>query len=133
MFVVRPNRGGGAVESRRGGSVRHGRLQQWVYELNDKLHVVVEFLADTGDADTGDADTGLETLKGEAISAARPPFVGIARDWYGEHRVTVDIGGAKTTEVVRYGDATAFIVRKAIAFEHWNERKDAADLFHVLR
>jgi len=101
---------------------------QWVYELNDKIHVVVEFLADTGDA-----DPGLETLKREGISAARLPFVGIARDWYGEHRITVDINGAKTTEVVRCVDATAFIVLKAIAFEHRNERKDAADLFHVLR
>jgi hypothetical protein len=101
---------------------------QWVYQLNEKLSVMVEFLADTGDA-----DPGLEALKGEGISAARLPFVGIARDWYSEHRVTVDIGGAKTTEEVRCADATAFIVLKAIAFEHRNERKDAADLYHVMR
>jgi len=101
---------------------------QWVYELPNKLRVIVEFLADSEDV-----DPGLETVKGEGISAARLPHVGIARNWYSEHRVTVEIDGAKTTEVVRCADTTAFIVLKALAFEQRNERKDAADLFHVMR
>lgn len=106
----------------------HVSSWQWVYEFSDKMRIMVEFLADTGDA-----DPGLEALKGEGISAARLPFVGIARDWFSEHQVTVDIDGAKTTEVVRCADTTAFIVLKALAFDHRDERKDAADLYHVMR
>jgi hypothetical protein len=60
---------------------------------------------------------------------------GIAHDWYQERQITVELpeGDGVVSETVRYADAIAFIVLKALAFDTRHERKDAADLIHVMR
>jgi hypothetical protein len=104
---------------------------QWEYELNGQ-RVVVEFLQHTEDPEQS---SRLAEVDGEEVSACQILHAGIAFDWYEERQVKVDLpdGDGVVTETVRYADAVAFIVLKAIAFDNRHEHKDAADLIHVMR
>lgn len=94
--------------------------------------MVVEFLQHTDDPKQS---SRLAEVDGEDVSACQILHAGLAHDWYQEHKVTVELPNADgvVTETVRYADAVAFIVLKALAFDTRHEHKDAADLIHVMR
>jgi hypothetical protein len=104
---------------------------QWVYQI-DGQHIVVEFLQHTDDPEQS---SRLAEVDGEDVSACQILHAGLAHDWYEEKSVRVQLPGGDgiTTETVRHADAVAFIVLKALAFDSRHERKDAADLIHVMR
>ena len=104
---------------------------QWVYQI-DGQHIVVEFLQHTDDPEQS---SRLAVIDGEDVSACQILHAGLAHDWYEEKNVRVQLpdGDGITTETVRYADAVAFIVLKALAFDSRHERKDAADLIHVMQ
>lgn len=104
---------------------------QWVYQL-DGQPIVVEFLQHTDDPEQS---SRLAVIDGEDVSACQILHAGLAHDWYEEMDVRVQLpdGDGITTETIRYADAVAFIVLKALAFDSRHERKDAADLVHVMR
>ena len=54
---------------------------------------------------------------------------------YLEREVIVELpdGNGKTKVAIRYADAVAFILLKALAFDDRKTNKDAADLIHVMR
>lgn len=103
---------------------------QWAYDVKGE-RIVVEFLINTDDPTA----KGVVNLDGEEISACRIPYVGMATDWYLERELRIDRpdGDGTSTEFVRYADAVSFITLKALAMENRYERKDVADLVHVLR
>lgn len=104
---------------------------QWIYELNGHP-VRIEFLQNTDDP----ARSGtLNTVDGEGVSAVQFLYAGVAHEWFQEHPITTELPGGNgvVTEVVRFADAVAFIVLKAVAFHQRHEHKDVADLLHVMR
>ncbi|MDI4635854.1 hypothetical protein J7U46_22500 [Pelomonas sp. V22] len=103
---------------------------QWACDVLGE-RIVVEFLINTDDPN----EKGLVPLDGEDISACRIPHAGLASDWYLEQelRIKRPDGDGTTIETVRHADAVAFIALKALALEYRYERKDVADLVHVLR
>jgi hypothetical protein len=104
---------------------------QWVCDVRGRK-VVVEFLQASDDPHEVPR---LALIDGEEVSACKMPHVGIAQDWYGERQVQVEMpdGDGLLKETIRHADVVAFIVLKALACHHRNERKDAADLVHVMR
>lgn len=104
---------------------------QWQYELNGNV-IVVEFLQHTDDPGQS---ARLAAIDGEDVSACQILHAGIAHEWYEEQTIIIDLpnGDGTVKETIRYADAVAFIVLKAIAFQQRHERKDVADLVHVMR
>lgn len=104
---------------------------QWVCKVGDQ-NVTVEFLQEAEDPN---APVQLVSIAGEDVGACKMPFVGIAQDWYQDRVVTVEMpdGDGLLKETIRHADAVAFIVLKALAMKHRSERKDPADLVHVMR
>jgi hypothetical protein len=104
---------------------------QWTYQVQGRP-VVVEFLQHTDDA--GSSGT-LLSIDGEDVSGMQFLHVGMTHDWYREREITVELpdGNGIATESIRFADPVAFIVLKAMAFNHRGEPKDAADLIHVMR
>jgi hypothetical protein len=104
---------------------------QWVYELNGHP-VRIEFLQNTDDPSRSGT---LDTVDGEGVSAVQFLYAGVAHGWFQEHPVTTELPGGNgvVTEIVRFADAVAFIVLKAVAFHQRHEHKDVADLLHVMR
>lgn len=103
---------------------------QWVYVINENP-IRVEFLLHTDDPDQS---ARLVPLDGEDVSACQILYAGLSHDWFEEKVISVDLPdqGGITQETVRYADAVAYIVLKALAFDQRHEPKDAADLIHVM-
>lgn len=104
---------------------------QWVYDTGG-IPIVVEFLQHTDDP--GQSSFLME-IDGEDVSACQILYAGIAHDWFEEKEIVVELpnNGGMVKEIIRYADAVAFIILKALAFSSRHERKDAADLIHVMR
>ncbi|WP_028103088.1 hypothetical protein [Pseudoduganella violaceinigra] len=104
---------------------------QWVYAAGG-ASIVVEFLQHTDDPEQS---ARLVEIDGEEVSACQILYAGIAHDWFAETSIIVDLphNGGTVKETIRYADAVAFIVLKALAFKTRHEPKDAADLIHVMR
>ena len=104
---------------------------QWAYQI-DGRQIVVEFLQHTDDPEQS---SRLAVIDGEDVAACQILHAGLAHGWYAKQHVRVQLpnGDGITTETVRHADAVAFIVLKALAFDSRHERKDAADLVHVMR
>lgn len=104
---------------------------RWKRQVDEHLHVVIEFLQDAGEAKLGKP----VSIDGESVSALTVKFVGIVHEWYQERVVTAELldGAGMSTETVRFADVPAFIILKALALDDRHENKDAADLIHVLR
>lgn len=121
-----------------GGFVRYqadptGPVSSWQWEYNASgTPIVVEFLQHTDDPGQS---SFLVEIDGEDVSACQILYAGIAHDWFAEKEIIVElpdnVGIVK--ETIRYADAVAFIVLKALAFSARHERKDASDLIHVMR
>lgn len=109
------------------------KVSSWQWEIKfHGRHVIVEFLHDTDDPE----QTGrLTEIDGEEISALQILHAGVAGDWFEEKPLRVELPDKQgvAVETVRYADATAFIILKAIAFDTRHEPKDAADLLHVMQ
>lgn len=92
---------------------------------------MVEFLQHTNDPEQS---AKLVEIDGEDVSACQILHAGIAHEWYAETSIIVELpdNGGIVKETIRYADAVAFIVLKALAFNTRHERKDAADLIHVM-
>ena len=60
---------------------------------------------------------------------------GVVHEMYLEREVVVELpdGNGKTKVAIRYAQAAAFILLKALAFDDRKTNKDAADLIHVMR
>ena len=110
----------------RGGESRW----QWEREI-DGSWMRIDFLASTDDL----AGFREIAIGDGSLCAGGLPFAAMAREWYLEQRVTVELpdSGGTTTEVVRHADAVAFIALKALALKGRDEPKDVADIVHVLR
>jgi len=104
---------------------------QWVYNVGS-TPIVVEFLQHTDDPRQS---SSLVEIDGEDVSACQILHAGIAHDWFEEKAIVVELpnNGGIVRETIRYADAVAFIVLKALAFSTRHERKDASDLIHVMR
>lgn len=104
---------------------------QWMYDAGG-TSIVVEFLQHTDDPEQS---ARLVEIDGEDVSACQILHAGIAHDWFAETLITVELpdNGGIVKEMIRYADAVAFIVLKALAFNSRHERKDASDLIHVMR
>lgn len=104
---------------------------QWVYNAGG-TPIVVEFLQHTDDPRQS---SFLVEIDGEDVSACQILYAGIAHDWFEEKEIVVELpnNGGIVKETIRYADAVAFIVLKALAFSTRHERKDASDLVHVMR
>lgn len=104
---------------------------QWVYHAGG-TPIVVEFLQHTDDPRKSSC---LVEIDGEDVSACQILYAGIAHDWFEEKEIVVELpnNGGIVKETIRYADAVAFIVLKALAFKTRHERKDASDLIHVMR
>lgn len=104
---------------------------QWVCNVDSKS-IVVEFLQHTDDPAQS---ARLVEIDGEDVSACQILYAGIAHDWFDETEIVVELpdNGGTVKEIIRYADVVSFIVLKAIAFNQRHERKDAADLVHVMR
>lgn len=104
---------------------------QWMYDAGG-TSIVVEFLQHTDDPEQS---ARLVEIDGEHVSACQILYAGIAHDWFAETLITVELpdNGGIVKEMIRYADAVAFIVLKALAFNSRHERKDASDLIHVMR
>lgn len=121
-----------------GGFVRHrpdpkGPVSSWQWEYDaGGIPIVVEFLQHTDDPGKS---SFLVEIDGEDVSACQILYAGIAHDWFEEKNIVVDLpnNGGTVKETIRYADAVAFIVLKALAFSSRHARKDAADLIHVMR
>lgn len=104
---------------------------QWIYELNGQP-VLIEFLQNTDDPDQSGK---LSTVDGEGVSAVQFLHAGVAHEWFNEYEITIELpdGNGVVTEIIRFADAIAFMVLKAVAFHQRHEHKDVADLIHVMR
>ncbi len=115
-----------------------GKASSWQWELpvNERVTVLVEFLQHADALPQAEGAAGparLASIEDEDVSACLIPYVGIVKDWYEEKTVRVHLEDGLWDETIRYADAAAFIVLKALAFDQRVERKDAADLIHVMR
>lgn len=104
---------------------------QWVYDAGG-TPIVVEFLQHTDDPRQS---SFLVAIDGEDVSACQILHAGIAHDCFETKEIIVELpdNGGIVRETIRYADAVAFIVLKALAFQTRHERKDASDLIHVMR
>ena len=110
-----------------------GQKQSWRWrrQLDHGMILILEFLADAGDARGG----ALQELPSEgAVSAIHIPYSGMVFD----HHETIEIaaelldGGGIATVNVRHADIVSFTCLKAFAFDHRAEPKDAHDLCYCL-
>ncbi|MGY3913507.1 hypothetical protein ACW5XW_20345 [Aeromonas piscicola] len=72
---------------------------------------------------------------GERVSALTIKHAQIVHDWYQEKTVSARLldGDDLSVDIVRFADVPAFVILKALALDQRQERKDAADLIHVIR
>ncbi|HHR6079570.1 TPA: hypothetical protein ACS7ZY_001948 [Providencia alcalifaciens] len=113
--------------------IEEGKIASWRWscEVNDKIKVIVELLRDAGDEEPGKAIS----VDGEKVSALTIKHAGIVHDWYQEKEIAAHLlnGDGVSVDIVRFADVPAFVILKALALEQRQERKDAADLIHVIR
>lgn len=102
---------------------------QWECQAGNR-RVVVEFLQHTDELKA--KGPMVISVDDEEVSACQIPHAGMVHDWYEEQEVRVELEDGTRIEQIRYADIVAFVALKAIAFENRGERKDAADLLHVL-
>ena len=110
-----------------------GQKQSWRWQrqLDYGMVLVLEFLADAGDARGGE----LQELPPEsAVSAIHIPYSGMVFDHHETIEITAELldGGGIATVKVRHADIVSFTCLKAFAFAHRNEPKDAHDLCYCL-
>jgi hypothetical protein len=113
----------------RGGEEASKESWRWRHKVGEDIEVVVEFLRDAGSDSPGRA----VSVDGEKVSALTIQYAGIVQDWYQEKEINGQLKDGFATETVRFADVPAFVILKAIALDQRNERKDAADLIHVIK
>lgn len=113
--------------------VKDGKAASWRWrrQVDEHIEVVVELLRDAADEQPGRSIS----VNGEAVSALTIKHAKIVHDWYQEREVSAQLldGAGLSVDVVRYADVPAFVILKALALDQRQERKDAADLIHVIR
>lgn len=104
---------------------------RWRRRVNDNIEVVVELLRDAGNEEPGRTIS----VDGERVSALTIKHARIVHDWYQEKTVSAQLldGNGISVDTVRFADVPAFVILKALALDQRQERKDAADLIHVIR
>ena len=110
-----------------------GQKQSWRWrrQLDHGMILILEFLADAGDARGG----ALQELPSEgAVSAIHIPYSGMVFDHHETIEITAELldGGGIATVNVRHADIVSFTCLKAFAFDHRGEQKDAHDLCYCL-
>lgn len=111
----------------------NGNVSSWRWERKVDGHtIIVEFLQHTDDPAK---NARAESVVDEGVSAMQILHAGVVHEFYLEREVIVELpdGNGKTKVMIRYADAVAFIMLKALAFDHRKTNKDAADLIHVMR
>lgn len=113
--------------------VEEGKAASWRWRrrVDDHIEVVVELLRDAGDEAPGRS----VSVDGEKVSALTIKHARIVHDWYREREISAQLldGGGLSVDIVRFADVPAFVILKALALDQRQERKDAADLVHVIR
>lgn len=113
--------------------VDEGRAASWRWRrrVSEHIEVVVELLRDAGDEAPGRSIS----VDGERVSALTIKHARIVHDWYQEKEISAELldGNGVSIDVVRFADVPAFVILKALALDQRQERKDAADLIHVIR
>lgn len=113
--------------------VEEGRAASWRWRrrVSEHIEVVVELLRDAGDEAPGRS----VNVDGERVSALTIKHARIVHDWYQEMEISAELldGDGVSVDVVRFADVPAFVILKALALDQRRERKDAADLIHVVR
>ncbi|UVL55826.1 hypothetical protein [Pseudomonas sp. B21-035] len=113
--------------------VEEGRAASWRWRrrVSEHIEVVVELLRDAGDEAPGRSIN----VDGERVSALTIKHARIVHDWYQEMEISAELldGDGVSVDVVRFADVPAFVILKALALDQRQERKDAADLIHVVR
>lgn len=104
---------------------------RWRRKVDDHIEVVVELLRDAGDEAPGKS----VSVDGEKVSALTIKHARIVHDWYREREISAQLldGDGVSVDIVRFADVPAFVILKALALDQRQERKDAADLIHVIR
>ncbi len=104
---------------------------RWRRRVNDNIEVVVKLLRDAGDEEPGRTIS----VDGEKVSALTIKHARIVHDWYQEKEISAQLldGDGLSVDIVRFADVPAFVILKALALDQRQERKDAADLIHVIR
>ncbi len=115
----------------RGGEEGNTASWRWRRRVDDHIEVVVELLRDA----EGDKPGQVISVDGERVSALTIKHARIVHDWYQEKEVAAYLldGGGLSIDKVRFADVPAFVILKALALDQRQERKDAADLIHVIR
>jgi len=115
----------------RGGEEGNTASWRWRRRVNEHIEVVVELLRDAG----GEVPGRAISVDGERVSALTIKHAQIVHDWYQEKEVSAQLldGGGLSVDIVRFADVPAFVILKALALDQRRERKDAADLIHVLK
>jgi hypothetical protein len=112
--------------------VEEGKAASWRWrrKVDDHIEVVVELLRDAGDEEPGKS----VSVDGEKVSALTIKHAGIVHDWYQEREISAQLldGDGISVDMVRFADVPAFVILKALALDQRQERKDAADLIHVI-
>lgn len=114
---------------KRGGEEGSTESWRWRHKVGEHIEVVVELLRDAGSELPGKA----VSVDGEKVSALTIQYAGIVHDWYQEKEINGQLEDGMAIETVRFADVPAFVILKAIALDQRNERKDAADLIHVIK
>lgn len=84
--------------------------------------------------DAGDEEPGrVISVDGEKVSALTIKHARIVHDWYQQKEISAQLlnGDGLSVDIVRFADVPAIL--KALALDQRQERKDAADLIHVIR
>ena len=104
---------------------------RWLCKVNGNIEVVVELLRDAGDEEPG----RVISVDGEKVSALTIKHARIVHDWYQQKEISAQLlnGDGLSVDIVRFADVPAFVILKALALDQRQERKDAADLIHVIR
>lgn len=104
---------------------------RWRRKVDDHIEVVVELLRDAGAEEPGRTIS----VDGERVSALTIKHARIVHDWYQEKIVSAQLlgGDGLSVDTVRFADVPAFVILKALALDQRQERKDAADLIHVIQ
>lgn len=104
---------------------------RWRRKVDEHIEVVVELLRDAG----SDAPGRSISVDGERVSALTIKHARIVHDWYKEKEISAQLldGDGLSVDTVRFADVPAFVILKALALDQRQERKDAADLIHVIK
>lgn len=115
----------------RGGEEGNTASWRWRRRVNEHIEVVVELLRDAG----GEVPGKAISVDGEKVSALTIKHARIVHDWWQEKEISAQLldGDGLSVDIVRFADVPAFVILKALALDQRQERKDAADLIHVIR